>query len=387
MLFRSEEYDEANLQMAFEEAATISTTYILMKRCGLETDGDFEHEDFLHVFDFNTADTVALLGTAVSEQSEQIFREIAVNIIKIERERSNEHERNHLLEERGLSDTRHHIDRADMQRGTESIGKIRQDEETISSGASDTVIQFPVTEGEVISTPVGDRQDSKQTDGANNGRLTENTDPTGQDETADGMGGIHEQSQGAGRRNDTDGTNIQLTLFPSEQEQIQRIAGNERINKPFSHSAFSMPQNHIDSILRTGSNRSNGLLRIVSFYQKEKSLEKKAEFLQEEYQGGKGLYIQGQKVSLWFHADGIHMANGDTALYSNSKQVISWIEVAERIEELLNQGQYVTQDILENAGIFERQQLSETLWYLHQDFSDKVRGQLFNEEKIGRAHV
>ena len=375
-----EEYDGDNLQIAFEEAATISTAYTLMKRCGLETDGDFEHEDFLPVFDFNTADTVALLGTAVSEQSEQIFREIAVTIIKIEHERSNEHERNHLLEERRLSDTRHHIDRAGGQQGTESIGQIRQNEETISSGASDTVIQFPITEGEVVSSPVGDRQDSKQTDGANHGRFTENTDPTGQDETADGMGRIHEQSQSSGRRNDIDGTNIQLTLFPSEQEQIQRIAGNERFNTPFSHFAFSMPQNHIDFMLRTGSNRDNSLLRIVSFYQKEKSLEEKAEFLQGEYQGGKGLYIQGQKVSLWFHTDGIHMANGDTALYSNSKQVISWKSVAQRIEELLNEGEYVTQDLLENAGVFERQQLSETLWYLHQDFSDKARGQFFNEE-------
>lgn len=78
------------------------------------------------------------------------------------------------------------------------------------------------------------------------------------------MGGIHEQSQGTGRRNNIDGTNIQLTLFPSEQEQIQKIAGNERFNKPFSHSAFSMPQNHIDSILRTGSNRVSWSSKIVT---------------------------------------------------------------------------------------------------------------------------
>lgn len=375
-----EEYDEDNLQIAFEEAATISTAYTLMKRCGVETDGDFEHEDFLPVFDFNTADTVALLGTAVSEHSEQIFRGIAVTIIKIEHERSNEHERNQLFEQRRLSDTRHHIGRADRQQGTESIGQIRQNEETISSGASDTIIQFPVTEGEVVSPLIGDRQDGKQTDGTDHDRLTESTDPAGQNETADGMGGLHEQSQGTGRRNDIDGTNIQLTLFPSEQEQIQKIAGNERFNKPLSHSAFSMPQNQIDFMLRTGSNKDNSLLRIVSFYQKEKMIEEKAKFLQGEYQGGKGLYVQEQKISLWFHADGIHMANGDTALYSNSKQVISWIEVAERIEELLHEGQYVTQDILDSVGLFEREQISQTLWYLHQDFSDKVRGQFFDGE-------
>nr|WP_319592855.1 DEAD/DEAH box helicase family protein [Jeotgalibaca arthritidis] len=194
------------------------------------------------------------------------------------------------------------------------------------------------------------------------------------------MGGIHEQPEGTSRGNYTGGTNIQLSLFPTEQEQIQRIAGKERINNTFAYSAFSMQQNQIDSILRTGSNKNNSLLRIVSFYQKEKSLEEKADFLQKEYQGGKGLYIEEQKLSIWFHDDGIHMAKGETALYSNSKQVISWTEVAERIEELLRDGQYVPQDILDKAGAYERQEIAQRLWYLHQDFSDKARNKFFDEE-------
>ena len=243
-----EGYDEVNIRKAFEDAATISTAYTLMKRCGMDTDEYFEHEDFLSIFDFNTADTVALLGTAVSEQSEQIFREIAVTIIKTERERSQKYERNHLYQERGLSNTQHSIDRADEQRGTESIGQIRQNEETISSGTQETIIPFSTPIGETISPPTGDRQDGKQTDGTNHDRLTKSTDPTRQDERADEMGGLHEQSESAVGGNHTDGTYIQLTLFPTEEEQIERIAGKERINKPFAYSAFSMPQNQMDSI-------------------------------------------------------------------------------------------------------------------------------------------
>lgn len=375
-----EEYDEDNLQKTFEDAATVSTAYTLMKRCGLDTDGYFEHEDFLPVFNFNTADAIALLGTAISEQSEEIFREIAITIIKTERERSEEYERNHLHKERGLSHTQHRIDRAEGERRPESTGQIRQDEEAISSGTQETIIPFPTPIGETVAPPAGDRQDGKQTDGANHDRFTESTDPTGQDETSDGMGGLHEQLEITGRGNHTEGTNIQLSLFPSEVEQMQRIAGKERTNKPFAYSAFSMPKNQIDSILRTGSNRDDGLLRIASFYQKNKSLEENADFLQKEYQGGKGLYIENQKVSLWFYDDGIHTSKGDTALYSNSNKVISWIEVAERIEELLRDGQYVPQDILDKAGAYERQELAQTLWYLHQDFSDKSRNQFFDEE-------
>lgn len=305
---------EDNIQKAFENAATVSTAYTLMKRCGLDTDEYFEHEDFIPIFDFNTADTVALLGTAVSEQSEQIFREIAVTIIKTERERSQEYERNHLQKERGLFDTQHQVDRADGQQGTESIRQIRQNEETISSGTQETIIPLPTPIGETISPPTGNRPSSQQEAHTDNDGLTESTDPTRQDERADEMGGLHEQSESTGRGAHTDGAYIQLTLFPTEQEQIQRITENLKDDKPLSHSVFSMTQETIDRILRTGSNSNNSLLRIVSFYQKEKSLEEKADFLQKEYQGGKGLYIEGQKISIWFHSEIVLLPNTDSLI-------------------------------------------------------------------------
>ncbi|RBP58444.1 N12 class adenine-specific DNA methylase [Alkalibaculum bacchi] len=365
-----EEYDEDNIQKAFEDVVTISTAYTLMKRCGLNTEEYFTHEDFLSIFDFNTQDTVTLLGTAVNEQTKQVFREIAITIVKIERERRNEYERNHLQQERGLSDTRPDIDTART-----ASRKIRENEEEISSGTSNTLIQFSAVERETVSPSVGDRQNSQQEINTDNVGLTESSASTRQETEADGMGRLHEQPEGTSRGNNTEGTYIQLTLFPTEEEQVQIIAGSEKL------SAFSIQQKDIDSILRTGSNRNNSLLRIVSFYQKNKSIEEKAAFLQNEYkEGGKGLYIDGEKISLWFNKEGIHIAKGDTALYVRSKQVIGWTDVAERIEELLNEGQFATQDTLEHVEIFERQQLAETLWYIHQNFADKANGQFFDEE-------
>ncbi|QOV18558.1 DEAD/DEAH box helicase family protein [Blautia liquoris] len=374
-----EDYDEDNIRVAFEDAATVSTAYTLMKRCGLDIEEYFSHEDFLNIFDFNTADAVALLGTAVSEQSEQVFRQISLAITKTERERSKEYERNHLQQERGLSDTRHHIDTANGQQGAD-LGQIRENEETISSGTQDTIIPLHALVGETVSPPVGDRPDSQQANGADYGRIAENTDPTRQDEKSDGMGGTHEQSESPGRGNDTDGTYIQLTLFPSEQEQIQRIAENGRLDKPFRISAFSFPQEDIDEILKTGSNKNNSLLQIVDFYQKDRTLEEKADFLQTEFQGGKGLYLNEEKVSAWFHTDGVYLAKGDTALYAHSKQVISWVDVAVRIEELLIDGKFVPRETLDAADHFQKLELAKSLWYLHQDFSDKARGEFFDEE-------
>jgi N12 class adenine-specific DNA methylase len=355
----------------------------------VDTEGYFSHDDFSSIFDFNTADAVALLGTAVSEQSEQIFRQISITIIKTERERGKENERNHLQQERGLSDTPPHTDTVNRQQGTERIGQIWEDEETISSRTQDTPVSFPSPVGETVSSPAGDRPDSQQEARTDYDGSTESTGPTRQETEADGMGRLHEQPQSTGGGNHTDGTYIQLTLFPSEQGQIQKIAEKERRDKPFHISAFSMPQKEIDSILRTGSNRNDSLLRIVTFYQKDKTLEEKADFLQKEYQGGKGLYLNEEKVSMWFHTDGIHLAKGDTALYAHPKQVISWSDVANRIEELLRDGQFVPQDTLDRAEGFEKLEIAKRLWYLHQDFSDKAGEDFFDEElfKGGFPHA
>lgn len=365
-----EEYDEDNIRVAFENAATVSIAYTLMQRCGLNPDEYFEHEDFLSVFDFNTADTVALLGTAVSEQSEQVFRQISITIAKTERERSKEHEQLNLQPERRLSDTRPHSDRA----GT-ADRQIRQNEETVPHGTSDTLIPFPAAVRETVSPPIGDRPDSHQTNGADYGRLAESAASSRQEDPSDGMGRSYEQSQSAGRGNDTDGAYIQLTLFPSEQEQIQRIGSSEML------APFSMPQTNIDHILRTGSNQNNSIFRIVSMYQKEKTTEENIAFLQKEFgTGGKGLYLDGTKVSVWYNEQGIHIAKGETALYSKNKQLIPWEKVEQRINELLSEGQFTPQDTFSDAKDYEYQSLAERLWYLHQNFSDDAPHTYFDEE-------
>lgn len=232
-----EDYDEDNLKAAFENAATVSIAYTLMKRCGLDTESYFKHEDFLPIFDFNTATAVSLLGTAVSEQSEQVFRQISLTIIKTERERSNEYERNYLHQERGLSDTRPNIDTTTDT----ATRQVRQNEENLLAGTPQSPIQPPVTDREAASPSTGDRPNRQPQIGADNGRFTENTDTAGQDDTADGMGGTHEQPQSTGRGNYFDGANFQLTLFPSEQEQIQNIADRQEREHTQGQSAFSMP--------------------------------------------------------------------------------------------------------------------------------------------------
>ena len=50
-----EQYHDYDKGVAFLNAATVSTTYMLLSRCGLAENAHFGPEDFMPVFDFNTS--------------------------------------------------------------------------------------------------------------------------------------------------------------------------------------------------------------------------------------------------------------------------------------------------------------------------------------------
>lgn len=134
-----EGYDEFNVGAAFRKAASVSLEYALLSRCGLEPDARFEHEDFLPIFDWNTPEAVAVLGTAVSEMSEEVLRTIEISVRNYER--SHEHERDHLSAERRLSDPQ-----PDHQPNGASHRQIRQDAERLAAEQDVSYERFSVIE-------------------------------------------------------------------------------------------------------------------------------------------------------------------------------------------------------------------------------------------------
>ena len=83
---------------------------------------------YTHLFDFNTQAAANVLGTAVSEMSSQIFREIERTIRTYERDKQAERSQNYdgaeLHEERRLADSGHPV----VGAGTEAPGQVREDE-------------------------------------------------------------------------------------------------------------------------------------------------------------------------------------------------------------------------------------------------------------------
>ena len=390
-------YDEFNVGAAFQSAAAVSIAYSLMSRCGLEADDRFEHEDFLSIFDFNTPEAAAELGTAVSRINGEVLRQIEVTIKNYEREklaeRSHSHDRADLHQERGLPDSRPDAERD--AGGRETPGQVRETAQELPSGAQTGAVQPSGAVGEAVPAPAGDRRDGEPEAGADDAGADEvgGRDGGAESPRSDEMGGADEQPESAGRGDHPQRAGVQLTndapeaepaqppipqayqlsLFPTEEEQIAYIAEAES----YTPSAFSMsiPQSDIDHILRMEGNADYARMKIATEFSKGKSVEEIAAFLQSSFHGGNGVVTENGRYSAWYAEDGIHIANGDAARYLTSAKVVSWQEAAERIGQLLTQGEYATNVELTEAPGHERAELAQSIWYLRQDLSEKARAQ------------
>jgi len=393
-----EEYDDYNVGVAFRNAATVSTTYALMSRCGLNPAGYFEFEDFSNVFDFNTRDTIAALGSVISNTSEQILRQIEVTIKSYEREaslqrqteRTNDYGKQpELHEERRLP-----VSEPEPERErTETPGQVRQDAEEVPAGAQTGAVEQHDPVGEAVPPSEGDRRDSEPEIGTADARTdeTQRRDGAPESQRSNEMDGTDEQPESTGRGDDSDRANLQLngfeastrgdqlTLFdyfmPSEQEQITQIDEAESVtHTPF---AFSFTQEDIDHVLRLGSNTENSRMVLVSEFQKQKSIEEIAARMRKEYHGGAGFKFPNGEFSAWYAEDGIHLAKGRSAQHLSSAQVVTWEAAAERVGQLIEQGQFATNVEAVEAESYERTKLAEALWYHYGDISDEGRQQRY----------
>ena len=232
-----EEYNIDTVGARFCKAVAVSTSYAVMSRCGMNPDELYGHEDFLPVFEFNTPDTIAALGTAVSDVSERILRQIEAIVKKYEKE--NEHDKPELHENRGLQHSESEVKRDTGDR------EVRQDEEKVPEGASPDTLQQASSVGEAVPAPRGDRPDVEAETRTVDGRVSE-VERSGRDyesDRPDEVDGADEHSEISGGGTDSERADLQLiltrgeqlSLFPTEGEQIESIERAETI----AVSAFS----------------------------------------------------------------------------------------------------------------------------------------------------
>ena len=163
-------------------------------------------------------------------------------------------------------------------------------------------------------------------------------------------------------------------------------------------ASFSLPENSygqmrltiplspkdIDIVLINGGNHDGGRLPVIAEFSKGKSNEELGEYLKDTFRGGNGFYIDEREVSSWYSDKGIHLAYGTSAREDNT-QILSWSDAASRINELLDRGEFATNVELPEAQDYERDRISESLWYLYHDLSEvgKEQGYFRSFERGG----
>ena len=168
-----------------------------------------------------------------------------------------------------------------------------------------------------------------------------------------------------------------IPQLPDQESQQMSLFDFAAFNQPaqaegtaqpsiFPHPA--LPQQVIDEALCIGANDQNSRLIICAYFKKDKP--DNARFLAEHYgENGAGFYLDGRQYAIWYNAEGIRIAQGESAQRS-SATLILWEQAAARIRELLDLGRYMPQSELDRVDGYERQQRAAQLWYLWQDFAE-----------------
>ena len=273
-----------------------------------------------------------------------------------------------IREERGLSAT----DGSNGRTAEGGTDKVRTDEEEVLTGAQERSIYGTSSEREAEGTLVDDTGAGRGENGASDQTDEGERGDNGADESreSDALGSEDEQHRTLGRGDRDDGTNLQLnieqpegtyqqlSLFPSFEEQVGTIAAAEASIQYTMPAAFSLPQEQIDSILRSGGGRDNSRKRIYAKYQQGKTPEEMAEFLKNEYKTtGKGFEFDGNPVSLWFDEMGMRIGYG-TSAKENTLAVMSWSEVESHIRVMVENGTYMSANEVFLVDAVERERIA-----------------------------
>ena len=363
-----EELDDFNIEVIYRRLATNSVAFMLISRCGLDTNEFFDREDFADIVNFNTPATINAIGVATSDIAEMALREISQSIRNVQiaekdqnrtfaqktqaqydkgrqqPERSEYNERNHLQQTGGLSYSRPNI----TDRARASAWQVRFDAQGLSGEAQASDLSQSADIGQAERASVSDRADSTPEVRASDEAALRGTgrDRGTERESTDAVGRTDEQHPQPSGGSDTDRTDLQVSVakedevrvnLPTVDEQIEMIAKAEDEKA----SAFAISKEDIDSVLQKGSGVADGKYRIYRQFQKGVDRQKNIEFLKNEYGTGGGTHIfpDGFSGHSWYDSKGLAIDRNGT--YTNHDLVLKWSQVEKRLRELIKDNRYL----------------------------------------------
>ena len=437
-----EELEEDTIRSEFRSLLTDSIYYTLASRCGLDPLERQEEMDFVHITDYNSLSVLTFIGNATSMASESVLVDIGRFVHRISLEemkkgienseeknynkfntliRESEENNNRIIEneysqenqggnEYGTdisSQRRLSVSEPDNpgDRGTDR--EIRNAAEDISERTQEQPVSEPVTDRETEQPSGRDRENSTEEIGSTDGETVGEESGTVERGESDGVDSTYEQSDGNSGREHLDGIGIQLIEdtsedqlskaeeeiasalflpeFPSVNEQKREI--ENRIAALYA-GEIAIPSEVVDEVLRTGGNRSKSQLRIIYNFMSEQTPEEYTEFVKREYgTGGKGFEINGMEYSVWFDETGLQIAVGHTVTDQIlDKAFLSWEDVSGRIHQLLKQGEYAPQSVLDIARENAVKEHAQALAYMKADMAEGVAELVFAEEDLPHLH-
>ena len=437
-----EELEEDTIRSEFHSLLTDSIYYTLASRCGLDPLERQEEMDFVHITDYNSLSVLTFIGNATSMASESVLVDIGRFVHRISLEEmkkgiENSEERNYnkfntlireskennnriieneypqeneggnehgtdISSQRGLS-----VSESDNPGDRSTDREIRNAAEDISEGTQEQPVSEPVADWETEPSSGGDRENSTEEIGSTDGETVGEESGTVERGEPDGVDSPYEQSDGNSGREHLDGIGIQLIEDTSEdqlskaEEEIASALSlpelpsvNEQKREIENRIAalyageIAIPSEVVDEVLRTGGNRSKSQLRIIYNFMSEQTPEEYTEFVKREYgTGGKGFEINGMEYSAWFDETGLQIAVGHTVTDQIlDKAFLSWEGVSDRIHQLLRQGEYAPQSVLDVARENAIKEHAQALAYMKADMAEGVAELVFDEEDLPHLH-
>ena len=363
-----EELDDFNIEVIYRRLAANSVAFMLISRCGLDTNEFFDRDDFADIVNFNTPATINAIGVATSDIAEMVLREISQSIRNVQMaekdqnrtfaqrtqaqydkgrqqpERSEYNEQNHLQQTGGLSYSRPNI----TDRARASAWQVRFDAQGLSGEAQASDLSQYADIGQAERASARGRADSTPEVGASDEAALSRAgrDRGTERESTDAVGRTDEQHPQPSGGSDTDRTDLQVSVakedevrvnLPTVDEQIEMIAKAEDEKA----SAFAISKEDIDSVLQKGSGVADGKYRIYRQFQKGVDRQKNIEFLKNEYGTGGGTHIfsDGFSGHSWYHSKGLAIDRNGT--YTNHDLVLKWSQVEKRLRELIKDNRYL----------------------------------------------
>ena len=233
-----EKLGQEELENSFLEILIYSTIAVTMSRCGLDVNEYIRKDCFKEIENFNTFETMSILGTATRDFSKEILLEISKTVINLEKQEKNknytfeklkqniynkENEKgsveneNNLQSERELSNTRLDNRENKQESGTRKISKNEasipktEQERNIHNASREQQINRPLD----TNTGNSEQEDSRDSR-TNEEKIWDNRRV--ESEQSNGMGRTDEQHSSDSRTDSNKGNNIQLEEIQTEKE-------------------------------------------------------------------------------------------------------------------------------------------------------------------------